>query len=365
MGLDKFRNRDDVKWAHPELEMSYQMMAQSVGYSEVLLNEDLPLEQRKEYAEHCEDGFKQFLPDYDWSRTTEYEAPGCADEPDAPAVKLLVAQPKGKRRFRRNSPCILIIPGGALAVCLRFTAQIESWADRFGVPCATLKYRTIPEGAQFPAPLNDCEAAYNFLVEHAEELNISPNKIVIHGNSSGGHLSLALPHRLKKHGITCRGSVVWAPIIDDRPMYYSSKVESVFWGNGSAALSARQYLGDLCGSSHVPPEAMPGRATPEECVGLSPVFIHAMTEDTGLSAALHYCDTLSHAGVYNECHAWGGTNHLALSMNSLYGDLDNDESDYTKAFQAVLDHEFEDLFRSDLRRPWVTDMVEGTEADAE
>lgn len=357
MGLDKFRNRDDVKWAHPELEMSYQMMAQSVGYSEVLLNEDLPLEQRKEYAEHCEDGFKKFLPDYDWSRTTEYEAPGCADEPDAPAVKMLVAQPKGKRRFRRNSPCVLIIPGGALAVCLRFTAQIESWADWLGVPCATLKYRTIPEGAQFPAPLNDCEAAYNFLVEHAEELNISPNKIIIHGNSSGGHLSLALCHRLKRRGITPRGCLVWVPVVDDRILdqYRSVRINSAFWGGSDQPAMVRQYLGKLADSADVPAEAFPGRATVEECVGLPPTFIHSMINDSGFDQACAYTSKLTAAGVYCELHAWGGSQHCSLSTAANIIDKDNPDAKYAQLFNAVNEKELDDMFQYDLRRPWTVE----------
>ena len=48
MGLDKFRIRDDAKWGHPELEVSYSLMGQSVGYSEVLLNDDLSFEERQE-----------------------------------------------------------------------------------------------------------------------------------------------------------------------------------------------------------------------------------------------------------------------------------------------------------------------------
>ena len=40
MGLEKFRIRDDVKWAHPELEQAYALMGNSVGYAEVLLNDE-------------------------------------------------------------------------------------------------------------------------------------------------------------------------------------------------------------------------------------------------------------------------------------------------------------------------------------
>ena len=357
MGKDKFRIRDDAKWGHPEIEYVYDLMGQSVGYAEVLLNDDLSFEERQEFAAHAEDGFAQFLPPYDWSRTTEYECPGCIDEPDAPPVKLLVSVPKGEWRYKRNSPIILIIPGGGLTTCFRFTAAIEEWADKFRVPVATLTYRCLTAGATYPAPVNDCEAAYNFLVEHAKELNISPNKIILHGNSSGGHLSLALSHRLKKRGICPRGCLVWVPIIDDRPMpqYRSAKINSAFWGGSDAATSARLYLGKLNNQLDVPPEAFPGRATVDDCVGLPPTFIHAMVNDTGLDQAFDYCSKLTAAGVYCELHAWGGSQHCSLSTAANVTDKDNPEAYYAQLFNAVNQKEFEDMFEYDLRRPWTVE----------
>lgn len=358
MGLEKFRMRDDVRWAHPELEMCYELMGQSVGYAEVLLNDKLSFEERQEFAAHAEDGFKAFLPDYDWSRVTEYAAPGCIDEPDAPLVKMLVANPReGKWRYKKNSPCILIIPGGGLTTCFRFTADIENWADKFGVPVATLTYRTLVMGAKYPDPVNDCEAAYNYLAEHAKELGISANKIILHGNSSGGHLSLALAHRLKKRGITPRGALVWVPIIDDRPMdqYRSLKINSAFWGGSDAAISARQYLGDLNNSVDVPAECYPGRATVEDCVGICPTFIHAMINDNGLDQAFDYTSKLSAAGVYCELHAWGGSQHCSLSTSANVIDKDDPTAEYAQLFNKVCEKEFIDMFEHDLRRPWTVE----------
>ncbi len=355
---EKFRIRDDAKWGHPELEMAYSLMGQSVGYSEVLLNDDLSFEERQEFAAHAEDGFKDYLPDYDWTRVTEYEAKGCIDEPDAPAVKLLVANPReGKWRYKKNSPCIMIIPGGGLTTCFRFTAAIEDWADKYGVPVATFNYRVLTQGAKYPEPVNDCEAAYNYLAEHAKELNISANKIVIHGNSSGGHLSLALCHRLKKRGITPRGCLVWVPIIDDRPLpqYRSLSINSAFWGGSDAAQSARQYLGKLNNSVDVPAECFPGRATVEECVGLPPTFIHAMANDNATDQSYEYASKLAAAGVYVELHNWGGSQHCSLTTAANVLDKDDPTAEYAQLFNAVCAKEFKDMFEYDLRRPWTVE----------
>ena len=47
MGLEKFRIRDDVKWAHPELEQAYALMGNSVGYAEVLLAKEAAKQWRR------------------------------------------------------------------------------------------------------------------------------------------------------------------------------------------------------------------------------------------------------------------------------------------------------------------------------
>jgi acetyl esterase/lipase len=355
MGLEKFRDRDDVKWAHPELQAVYEMMSQSVGYSEVLLNDDLPREERAEFARQANENFKDIYPDYDWNRTKKYEVHGCPDEPDAPVFDLLVSEPEGGRRYKKNSPCILIIPGGGLASCFCITTNIGVKSNKYGVPVATFNYRTVITGKGYPDTLNDCEAAYNYLAEHAKELGISPNKIILHGNSSGGQLCLALCHRLKKRGICPRGCLVWVPIIDDRPMYRSNVINSAFWGGSDAATSNRLYLGKLCNQADVPPEAFPGRATVEDCVGLPPTFIHAMMNDSGLDPAMEYASKLTAAGVYCELHAWGGSQHCSLTTAAATVEPDEPADSYANIFNAVMDKEFKDMFEYDLRRPWTVE----------
>ncbi len=350
MGIEKFYNRDSgEKWGHPEILAAYDMMAGSIGYAETLLNDHLPIEERREFMLKAEADFAKLVPPVDPARTTTHECPGCADEPDAPLVKLHVSRPTTPRA-KKNLPCILVIPGGGLATCFQST-PCEAWSDKYGVVVAQVMYRTVITGKGYPEPLNDCEAAYNFLVEHAAEFNISPKKIILHGNSSGGHLALALAHRLKRRGITPRGALVWVPILDDRPTFYSSHIDSAFWGQTSAAASARCYLGDLMGTADVSPEAYPNRATVEECVGLCPTFIHAMMNDVGLGSQMEYAAKLTAAGVYTEIHCWGGSQHCSLTTAAKIDANDPDDK-YAQIFNAVQDKEYEDLFKYDLTRPW-------------
>jgi len=56
---------------------------------------------------------------------------------------------------------------------------------------ASIGYRFSTEAA-FPAQIQDCNAALDFLVAHASEYAFDPRKIVVSGGSAGGHLALLL-----------------------------------------------------------------------------------------------------------------------------------------------------------------------------
>lgn len=58
-----------------------------------------------------------------------------------------------------------------------------------GFAVANVEYRMTPH-AKAPAAIEDVRCAMMYLLEHANELNIDPNKIIFQGGSAGGHLAL-------------------------------------------------------------------------------------------------------------------------------------------------------------------------------
>lgn len=60
---------------------------------------------------------------------------------------------------------------------------------KMGFAVANIEYRLSGQ-ATAPAAVEDVRAAILFVVEHAKEFNIDPNKIVVLGGSAGGHLAL-------------------------------------------------------------------------------------------------------------------------------------------------------------------------------
>jgi acetyl esterase len=63
-------------------------------------------------------------------------------------------------------------------------------AESSGVQVLAIDYRLAPEH-KFPAAVEDCQAAYRWLVDHAEEINADPTRLAVGGDSAGGSLSLS------------------------------------------------------------------------------------------------------------------------------------------------------------------------------
>ncbi len=61
-------------------------------------------------------------------------------------------------------------------------------AERSGVQILAVDYRLSPEH-KFPAAVEDCNAAFRWLVEHATEVNADPARLAVGGDSAGGSLS--------------------------------------------------------------------------------------------------------------------------------------------------------------------------------
>ena len=88
-------------------------------------------------------------------------------------------------------PAVLVCPGGGYVYCS--PREAEPVALRYaakGFHAFILRYSTGRNCAGF-APLKEVSWVIGYLREHAEEWNITPNKIVTCGFSAGGHLAMA------------------------------------------------------------------------------------------------------------------------------------------------------------------------------
>jgi monoterpene epsilon-lactone hydrolase len=87
---------------------------------------------------------------------------------------------------------------------------VSKLAYASGIRALSINYRLAPENP-FPAGLNDCITAYEWLLQYG----ISANKIVVAGDSAGGNLTLALLIALRDTGKPLpAGAVAISPATD-------------------------------------------------------------------------------------------------------------------------------------------------------
>ena len=93
----------------------------------------------------------------------------------------------------RNTPLIVWIHGGAWMVNDKYADMgymkntVKAFIDS-GYALASIDYRFSTD-AVFPAQIQDCNQALEYLYQHAEQYKIDRNRIAVIGFSAGGHLA--------------------------------------------------------------------------------------------------------------------------------------------------------------------------------
>lgn len=341
MSTERFYNRNDSRYAHPEVAAEHELfLADDVNAKNIaIFDVTTPYVERKQMVDDINEYAKGFLsPRTD--RTSTFEVPGLNGGDGSIVVEI--ARPTDAKPGKKL-PCIFNIPAGALYACSYGVADIEGDADECGAVVINMRYRTaFDDKGIFPGALDDLEATYRYVLEHEDELGIKKDKIVVMGLSSGGHLGLAFCHRLKKLGITPRGCVAIEPIPDERTIYPSSHIVNNNWDGRSIYASGAYWLGFMP-TQDVPAEAFANHATAEECIGLPPTIIYVGEDDAAADPCLSYYSKLNEAGVFASIHIWGGANHMTLC----HGD-----NPYVNRIIKSYRDDIKDLFKNDMRRPW-------------
>jgi acetyl esterase/lipase len=112
-------------------------------------------------------------------------------------------------------PLVIWIPGGAWASLIndKSNAPIAKLVQS-GWAVASINY-TLAEDAPFPAQLNDCKAALNWLAEHASQYGFDKDRFALLGASAGGHLAALVETNLDENSpIKPRAVCLWSAITD-------------------------------------------------------------------------------------------------------------------------------------------------------
>lgn len=218
-----------------------------------------------------------------------------------------------------DAPGILHIHGGGMAILSAGDVQYHRWRDELaalGAVVVGVEFRNAAGALgphAFPAGLNDCSSALDWMHEHRDELGIA--SIVVSGESGGGNLTLATSIKAKREGRSDRIDGVYAqcPYISGlyatKPSELTSMHENdeYFLGCQMMGVMAAAYTIDPADATN--PLAWPYHVDADELSGMPPHVISVNELDPLRDEGLAYYRKLLDAGVEVVGRTVNGTCH--------------------------------------------------------
>jgi acetyl esterase/lipase len=200
---------------------------------------------------------------------------------------------------------LLYLHGGGFV--FRLTALYRGFAARLAADAGawSLKpdYALAPEHP-FPRPLEDCLAAYRWLLR----TGVAPRRIAVIGDSGGANLTLALLIALRDAGDALPACAVALSPPTDMTVSGWSAVSNL---RADPLLSTEALLGMklryVGGADPTHPLLSPARA---DLRGLPPVLVHAGSIEVLRDDAVRFAERARAAGVAVELEVWEGMPHV-------------------------------------------------------
>jgi acetyl esterase len=111
------------------------------------------------------------------------------------------------------APLLVFMHGGGFVYgdLASHDATCRLLAERSAVRVLALDYRLAPEH-RFPAAVDDCWTAYQWVAEHHDELHADPDRIAVGGDSAGGSLAAVVALKAAESGVPCAFQLLVYPV---------------------------------------------------------------------------------------------------------------------------------------------------------
>lgn len=188
-----------------------------------------------------------------------------------------------------------------------------------GATCVSVSvnYRKAPEHP-FPVALHDCQAALEWVFDHADELGVDPDVITLGGGSAGGNLAAALALKLRdENGPAIALQLLEVPALDltmKLPSHSDPELRTRYALNGSdVERLVPMYLG-ADGDSR-DPYASPLHAS--DLAGLPPAYIMSAEFDLLCDDGAAYAEKLQNSGVPARFSLQAGHVHVSSAFTKI------------------------------------------------
>lgn len=223
-------------------------------------------------------------------------------------IRLLILRPAEKPD--RPVPGVLWIHGGGYqhgSPREVFATRALSLVVRFGAVLVAPDYR-LSRKHPYPAALHDCYASLLYLRDHAEELGVRDDQIMVGGESAGGGMTAALCMLAHDRGeVSIAYQMPIYPMLDDRDTDSSRDNHAVNWNTKRNHKAWKRYLRDAYGTDIVSCYAAPARR--ENFEGLPPCYTYVGDIEPFYCETVDYVRRLREAGVEAEVDVYPGWFH--------------------------------------------------------
>jgi epsilon-lactone hydrolase len=164
-------------------------------------------------------------------------------------------------------------------------------AKATGARALLVSYRLLPEGV-YPAPLDDVQAAYRWLLDQGTD----PGHVAFAGDSAGGWLAVTVQLRARERGLPLPAAAMlispWTDLEASGESYESNRDKDPFFRREVVLGLGRGFLGETAD-----PEDPLTRLLHADLSGLGPVYIQAGGDETLLDDARRLDEMARKAGV--------------------------------------------------------------------
>lgn len=192
---------------------------------------------------------------------------------------------------------VLWIHGGGYISGMKemvYISRAVELVNSFGAVVVSPGYRLAPF-SPYPAAIDDCYAALLYMKEHAAELWVREDQLMVGGESAGGGLCAAVCIKTRDTGeVNVAFQMPLYPMLDDRDTETSRDNHGRVWNTWKNHFGWRCYLRGTDRET-LPPYAAPARV--ENMEGLPPAYTFVSTGEPFYAETLEYIRRLKDCGI--------------------------------------------------------------------